>query len=48
LILGKAIALVDWAESGRDPDRTHRRIFVVAVKCIYAFAVLVFGLASTS
>ncbi len=44
LILGKVIALVDWAESGRSADSTHRRIVVVAGKTfIYALAVIVLG-----
>src|SRR5215471_5359720 len=45
LIIGKAIALVDWAESGYRPDLTHRRIFVIAIKtCVYALVVIAFGI----
>lgn len=45
LILGKVIALVDWAESGYAPDLTHRRIVVVAAKTfIYGLVVIAFGI----
>jgi len=45
LILGKVIALLDWAESGRGADNTHRRIVVVAVKTLgYALVVIVLGI----
>ena len=45
LIIGKVIALVDWAESGHAPDLNHRRIVVVAAKTlIYALAVIVLGI----
>jgi hypothetical protein len=44
LILGKVIALLDWAESGRGADNTHRRIVVVAFKTLlYALVVIVLG-----
>jgi hypothetical protein len=44
LILGKVIAL-DWAESGRGADNTHRRIVVVAFKTfVYALVVIVLGI----
>jgi hypothetical protein len=45
LIIGKVIALVDWAESGHAPDLSHRRIVVVAAKTlVYALAVILFGI----
>jgi hypothetical protein len=45
LIIGKVIALVDWAESGYAPDLSHRRIVVVAVKTlIYGLAVITIGI----
>jgi hypothetical protein len=45
LIIGKVIALLDWAESGRSADRTHRRIVVVACKTLaYALVVIVLGI----
>src|SRR5215469_2417627 len=44
LIAAKAIAVVDWAESGYNPDLSHRRIIVVAVKTLaYALTVIAFG-----
>jgi hypothetical protein len=45
LILGKVILLLDWAESGRGADKTHRRIIVVALKTfVYAVSVVVLGI----
>jgi hypothetical protein len=45
LVLGKVIALVDWAESGHGADRVHRRIVVVAGKTfLYALVVIVLGI----
>ena len=45
LIIGKVIALMDWAESGYAADRTHRRIVVVAVQTfLYAMVVIVLGI----
>jgi len=45
LIIAKAIALVDWAESGYAPDFTHRRIVVVTVKTlVYGLFVIVLGI----
>jgi hypothetical protein len=44
LILGKVVALLDWAESG-DRFDSHRRIVVVAGKTfLYAFVVIVLGI----
>ncbi len=45
LIIGKVIALLDWAESSRRADSTHRRIVVVAAKTLlYAIVVIVIGI----
>jgi hypothetical protein len=45
LIIGKVIALLDWAESGHSADKTHRRIVVVASKTlVYALVVIVLGI----
>jgi hypothetical protein len=45
LIIGKVIALLDWAESGHSADKTHRRIVVVAGKTlVYALVVIVLGI----
>src|SRR5260370_4091014 len=45
LIIGKVIALLDWAESGHIADKTHRRIVVVAGKTfVYAQVVIVLGI----
>lgn len=45
LIIGKVIALMDLAESRYAPDRSHRRIVVVAAKTLlYALVVIVLGI----
>ena len=45
LVMGKVIAMLDWAESGRRADSTHRRIVVVAFKTfVYALVVIVLGI----
>ncbi len=45
LIIGKVIALLDWAESGYNADKTHRRIVVIAAKTlVYALVVILLGI----
>lgn len=45
LIIGKVVALLNWAESGHSADSTHRRIVVVAGKTfVYALVVIVLGI----
>ncbi|MGA7872255.1 MAG: hypothetical protein WCA22_15320 [Candidatus Binatus sp.] len=45
LIIGKVVALLNWAESGHNADNTHRRIVVVACKTfLYALVVIVLGI----
>ena len=45
LIIGKVIAVLDWAESGYTTNKTHRRIVVIAGKTVvYALVVIVLGI----